>query len=420
VKRFSFLMLLIFVVAFPLSAQAQGTAPYVLRSMKPISAELRGYINDWLSVSPPSDAQYYIVTYFKNKGSVTLVSLAGVNLATPESPWSLEDGGAVWLGSISVDNTTGQVSPFLEPQAHGAAHLAAPSLAAGGGSYVSFPFAAGTAAQYGPKGVHGSGDYGTSGMVAVDLVGGDNMGASSMPPAVYASDAGTVDYVCDDGVNVAVRTHNSSTGDYFLYAHMLNNSNLETGHDFGQGEFIGALKYGTFGTPGTGCGYADQGATQYHVHWMFVPASGKFQAEGCVLTISTQVWQCGDTTVRTGGSLTGGTGSGGLGTAGSHEGSGGVVVRDPTFWDYILAGFTAIINAIIAPLPSHSPFAYTYMLFNTVEIVFRLAWVLVASNINLGPLFVVAGISISIKILFGTVDVVLMIFRAVKQLVPVA
>lgn len=420
-KHLLIFILLIFLVVSPV--QAQGSAPYVIRTMKPISTELRGDLNDWLATTPPSDAQYYIVTYFKTRSTDTLASLVGVNLDTPDAPWSLEDGGVIWMGSVSVDNTSGQVSPFSQPQAHGAAHLAALSLAPGGGSYVAFPFEAGTAAQYGPKGVHGAGDYGTSGMLAVDLVGGDNLGASSMPPYTYASDTGTVDYVCDDGTSVAIRTHNTTTGDYFLYAHMLNNANLEVDHDFSQGELLGSLKYGSFGTPGTGCGYADQGSSTYHVHWMFVPANGKFQAGSCILTVSTQNWQCGATLVHTGGTLTGGGGAGGSsGSAGAHAGSGGssagVVVKDPTFWDYILTFVAAIINAIIAPLPSHQPFQYTYMLFNMVEIVFRLAYVLVASNINLAPLFIVAGIGIATKIVFGAVDLFLFALRAIKQLVP--
>jgi len=431
-KRFLILVLLVFLVAAPV--QAQGETPYIIRTMKPISTELRGDLNDWLATSPPSDAQYYIVTYFKVRSSNTLVSLVGVNLAAPDAPWSFEDGGVTWMGSVSVNNTSGQVAPFLQPQAHGAAHLAAPSLAPGGGSYVAFPFAAGSAAQYGPKGVHSAG-YGTSGLVAVDLVGGDNLGASSMPPYTYASDVGTVDYVCDDGTSVAIRTYNSTTGDYFLYAHMLNNANLEVDHDFAQGELLDSLKYGSFGAPDTGCGYADQGASTYHVHWAFVPASGKFQAGSCVLTVSTQNWQCGSTLVHTGSTLTGGGGVGGgssisgYSTGGGLAGSGGYsssgyssggALRDPTFWDYLLTFVATIINAIIAPLPSHHPFQYTYMLFNMVEMVFRLAFVLVASNINLAPLFIVAGIGIGIKAIFGIVDLVLMFFRAIKQLVPVA
>lgn len=412
-KIISFALLIIMLLTVS-PVLAQSPAPYVIKSTRPMSAELRGYLDAWLAIDAPSTAPYYIVTYFHARGTDTLVSLVGVNLASPDEAWSLEDEGGktVWLGTVLVSEN-GDVSPFsTEPQqARGVGRLAMPSLAAGGGSYVSFPFAAGTAAMFGPRGVHGSGDYGTSGMLAIDLVGGDNMGASSMPPNVYASDDGTIDYVCDDGTTVAVRTHNETTGDYFLYAHMLDNDNLVIDHTFTHGELIGSLKYGSFDPTHPNCGWADQAASHYHVHWMFTPASGKYQVGSCTLTISTQVWQCGSQTVKVAGFLTGGGGvgsSGSSGSAGSHSGSGGTgagaVVTDPTFWDYILTGILSVAEkGTVKLLPSHSPFAYTYMLFNIVDIVLRLGWVLIESNINLEPLLsvLIAGIGIKLMMLLA-------------------
>ncbi len=412
-KRVTIFLVLIFFLAVPV--QAQGEAPHVIRSTKPMSAELRGYLDAWLAVSPPSDAKYYIVTYWHNRADGTVVSLAGVNLDTPESDWSLEDG-AVWLGTVVV-SATGEVSPLsVTTQARGGGNASFTPRFAGGGAYVAFPFAAGSAAQYGPRGVHGSGDYETSGMLAVDLVGGDGMGATSMPPYTYASDAGTIDYICDDDTSVAVRTHNDDTDDYFLYAHMLANDGLVMDAEFAQGALLGSLKYGSFDDT---CGWAEQSSSQYHVHWMFVPSYGKMQVGSCILTVSSQVWQCGDETVRTGGYLVGGGGFSDLGDASGSTGAGSVVT-DPTFWDYILTGFLSIADhGILKLLPSHNPFEYTYMLFNVIQLVFRLAWVLVESNINLGPLFTVLLAGIGIKLVFGLIQIGAFLFKAWKSLVPV-
>ena len=278
-----------------------------------------------------------------------------------------------------------------------------------------FPFR--NNAQYGPKGVHNAG-YGTSGLVAVDLVGGDDMGVGIMPPNVYAADKGTVDYVCTDAIQTAVRTHNSATGDYFIYAHMRTNSSLVEGHSFAQGEMMGSLKYGTFDDT---CGYASQNATQYHVHWAFAPKAGKFQVGSCILTVSTQTWACGSTVVHTGQFLAAGGGfvAGGEGGSGT-SGAGSTVVSDPTFWDYILNGFLSIVdNGILKLLPEHNPFQYTYMLFNVIEIVLRLAWVLAASNINLGPLAAVMVLSIGIRAAFSIIWFIAFLFKAWKSLVPV-
>lgn len=412
-KRFSLLSFLILLLAFP--AHAQSAAPYIVSSTKPMPTELRTMLNNWLAATPPSDAPYYVVTYWKVRGNETVVSLAGVNLATPETAWSLEDG-AQWLGTVTV-SAAGDVSPLsLTTQARSGGGVSFLPRLAGGGAYVAFPFASGSAAQYGPRGVHGSGDYGTSGMLAVDLVGGDGMGASSMPPYAYASDGGAIDYVCDDGTSVAIRTHNSSTGDYFLYAHLLDNSNLAIGHEFGQGELLGSLKYGTFDDT---CGWAQQQATQYHIHWMFIPSGGKFQVGSCTLKVSTQVWDCGGETIKTGNYLTGGGGFANPGNTSGTSGAGSAVT-DPTFWDYILVALVAIVDPFKKMLPSHTSFAYVYMISNVSDIVIRLGWVLVRSNINLGPMMAAIGFSFILSLARLALWVFTLPPRLLKWLVPLA
>ena len=96
-------------IYFPV--QAQDTTPYVIRSTQPISAELKGYLDAYLAVSPPSNARYYIVTHVRPLGEDTIVSMAGVDLTSPDARWNFEDGIAVWLGSVSVASD-GNVTPL--------------------------------------------------------------------------------------------------------------------------------------------------------------------------------------------------------------------------------------------------------------------------------------------------------------------
>lgn len=394
-------------------AAAQGEAPYIIRSTRPMSGDDRATLDAWLAVSPPSDAFYYIVTYWQPMGAEVLVSMAGVNLDTPESEWTLEDP-SVWLGSVIIktDRSVELYNPA--PVASKTGGLMRGRLAAGGGPGVMFPFQ--LSAMYGPRGVHGAGDYGTEGMLFVDFVGGDDMGASSMPPKVIASATGTIDYVCDDGTTVAVRTHNNTTGDYFLYAHLIDNANLNVGHTFQIGENVGGLKYGSFDET---CGWAEQHSNHYHVHWGFVPAAGKFQVGSCVLTVSTQVWQCGSKNVRTGQFLVGGGGYSGSGETGGTSGAGAQVVSDPTFWDYILGGLISFLDVVfVKVLPEHGSSQIIYVFYNTIEMMFRLVRVLAYGSISVYPLVYALSIVLVINLTFYTVRIALYILRALKELAP--
>lgn len=397
-----------------LPVHAQGETPYVIDSTKPMDADLRSYLDAWLAADPPSDVPYYIVTNVSNRSTHWIVSLVGVDLASPDDEWSLEENNTTWMGTVTVGGD-GTVSPFSHniqtTRVNGRASI---RFAAGGGSYVAFPFAAGTSALYGSLGVHGSGEYGTNGMLFVDLVGGDNMGSSSMPPNVYASDAGEIDYVCDDGVNVAVRTYNAETGDYFLYAHLLDNASLDYEVEFAQGELIGDLKYGTFEGGSPSCGAASQSESHYHVHWGFVPSGGKYQVGSCILSVSTQAWTCGDEVIKTGGYLSGGGGD--VGTDDS-----GAALSDPTFFDYILAGIVGLVSrSIVDLLPAHEPFAYTYAIYNVVQLLFKLVFVFIQSNVSLRWVFIVILYAFSLKILVGAISIIPLVFRFFKWIVPVA
>lgn len=413
-------VLLILILVFMDAACVTAQATTELISIHPMSDEVRGALLGWLEVSKPVPAPYYAVTYIEPLGVDTAVSLVALNIGSADEEWHLteEDGGeskVIWMGSVIVraNGTIDELfAPVATPESSIGVKVRASMRLAGGGSYVTFPISSGSYAVYGPRGVHGSGDYGTSGMLAVDLVGGDDL-SGSMFDTAYASDAGTVDYVCDDGVTVAVRTYNATTGDYFLYAHLLDNANLTLSHEFGKGELLGSLKYGNFDDS---CGWAEQQDDHYHIHWMFVPSGGFFQAEGCILDESTQKWTCGTNVIGIGGQLYGGIGSGtgmdDVDTVGSGTNN------ETGFWDYALIGFVSIFDrGILKLLPTHqSPTAIIGALYNIIRIMLRVVWTLTRFNINLGPLFALVLVAIGFKLLMGAVYLVFAVLRTIKAL----
>jgi len=415
IARIAFAAIILF-VASPVFAQ--GEPPIVIHSTKPISPELTAALDAWLAVDPPSDAPYYIVTYSKTRpNGETQVSLAGVQLDAPELPedWSLFENmdSVVWIGSVTVEED-GSVFPFTPAQARAAGKLALPVVPAGGGSYVAFPFSSGTGMIYGPRGVHGAGDYGTSGMVAVDLVSGDDLGADAAPPYAYASDDGTIDYICDDGTTVAVRTHNTSTGDYFIYAHLLDNAGLAIDEEFTRGQQLGSIKYGNFDDD---CGWAAQQEDHYHIHWMFTPSGGSFQAEGCILSTSSQKWTCGNDTIGTGGWLYGGGGYGsGLDDLTGKAGG----TPEPSFWDGVVVAFISIFDrGLLKLLPSHNPFGFLYALLATVRLVLRVVYVLAYGNLNVGPFFAAMLWGLAVNSIMSVIWFASFLLKAWKSLVPI-
>jgi hypothetical protein len=210
---------------------------------------------------------------------------------------------------------------------------------------------------YGLRGIHGSGDYGTSGMVAVDLVGGDTLGTNIAPPTVYASASGTISYICTDGTSVAVQVTNGT--DTFIYAHLVDNANLTIGHAVTKGVPFASITYGSYTDE---CGWASQSATSYHLHWMFAPDSGFFQTEGYVLDTSTGVFTRGTETVNKLGYLTASGGSSVIIDNPDDPINGPVLVIDPYnpanitlsgghIWDNIIMGLFQAMGNFASTLP---------------------------------------------------------------------
>lgn len=409
---------LFILLALALSLPSMGVvhaqeAAYVIDTTIPVEPALRSDIDAWLAGNAPIPLPYWAITYVAPKGLDTFVSLTALDLATADEAWHATDSNqAVWMGSVIVheDGSVEMYATDVGAQAS-ALKLAMPDLT-GGGSAYNFPWSAGGTMMYGPRGVHdaGGGSY-ADGMYAVDFVGGDDMGSGVANNNVYAVALGTVDYVCADDTTTLVRTHNAVTDDYFIYAHLLDNVNLAMDHAFSRGALIGATKYGTFDDS---CGYADQTAKHYHLHFGFEFGSGYFRLENCILSQTTEKWTCGTQTVSMGQFLKGG---GGLGHPADDT---GMNVDQPSFWDYVVTGAVSLWDkTIIQNMPTHKTMQYTYVIYSTVKLMLKLARVMVYSNLNLGHLFAVMVVAIGIKIAFGIAEFIVFLFKAWKSLVPI-
>lgn len=392
-------------------AHAQTNITIVNGSI-PISTDLRTQLLAYLEATPPASVPYYAVTYVQQAQDSTYLSLAALDLASADEVWTMEthDGGkrqAVWAGTVQLFFTGG--GQLLDNFPEGHAHLAAMLPAAGGGSNVSFPFKAGKSMMYGPRGIHGSGDYGTSGMNAVDLVGGTALGSNVASATIYASAPGAVDYVCNDDTSVAIRTHDSSSGDYYVYAHLLNNANLEIGHVFAKGSTLGTLKSGSFNDT---CGWADQSDNVYHVHWMFKPSNNAFQAENCMLKFSDKKWYCGSKVIAIGGFITSTTGGSGIDDPIGTSGGGYY-----SFWDGVINGVTTVAGKILGLLPEHnSPALLLKILFNAISLSFRMAYVFIRGNFNLTSMIVIIGLGLAFELVMGIIYAVTWAIRVVSFL----
>ena len=141
---------------------------------------------------------------------------------------------------------------------------------------IYFPFAGGTSAMFGPRGVH---EGATQNTYAVDFLGWPQAGI--MPDAVYAAQAGSVTWICRDSTQMSVRVG------YFYYYHLVNDPGLREGSYFSLHQPIGRLVHGSFDDD---CGWADQRWDAYHLHFVFGASGGEFGIENWKLDLSSSVW----------------------------------------------------------------------------------------------------------------------------------
>lgn len=406
-KIISVLFLMAFVF-LPLQAVSAQSSASVIHTTQPVDAEVRSAVDAWLATDAPVDVPYYAITYSHARGNGTFVSLVALNIADPNQEWHFTDSDDIaWMGSVLV--ASDYSVELLTVGTGGGGVQARPMLAPGGGAEIRFPWTTGSAMMFGVRGVHELG-YGTTGMEAVDFVGGDGMGSGVASPRVYAAAIGTVDYVCADATSVAVRTHNEDSGNYFIYAHLLDNDNLVEWHVFQQGDLIGALKYGAFDDE---CGWASQKPTQYHLHFGFEPAGGTYRMEGCILTVSTSKWMCGTKEIGTGQFLI-------SEDTGSCEDTTCTTVAQAGMFDYFLSGIIYMWNkTIVQALPSHQVMQFTNVLYSTVQLVLRLNYAMIYSNVNLRWFISAVALGLAFKFNLAVAEFVVFLFKTWKSLMPI-
>jgi hypothetical protein len=258
----------------------------------PVEQAVREAIGDAGEVLPAAD--YYSISAIRSAEDWLFVSAVALKGLDGNLKWNLQD--AVWAGLVLLHREdsdrwvgategTNQFSillsevpdTVLDPRSK--QDLDPLQLGLLEGSGYRFPWQSCYWMQYGEFGVHDAGFF--AGWKAVDFLSDGNTNTGHAPNRLLAAASGSISYVCNDGTSVAVRI-----GD-LLYAHLLNNGNLTTGHHFNQGDELGQLRPGSFSG---NCGWASQGDNWFHVHWGF-PDTGTFQAGGWTLNLSDQHWR---------------------------------------------------------------------------------------------------------------------------------
>jgi hypothetical protein len=390
-KKISLLTLIVLLMAlFPAPTQAQGESPLptLLGSTKPLADDLKLAAMEFVQYNPPSQPAplYYFISNVSMLGSgYYRISVIAFDLQSPYEEYDLEMSDKIlWFGALNITQTGEYIDvKYLTMPSHQSALKMASSTNSGGGSGVWFPWQANKSVLYGMLGVH---DNGYANQRFVDLVSGNSMGSNAANANVYASTNSTIVAICDDGQTVGLRMQTATSGDYYSYYHLLDNSSLVEGATFARGQLLGSLKYGTFTS--AGCGAASQQPTNYHLHWGFQPNNGSFRAEDCILDIDSQTWECTvNGTVKTISPTKwiyhaqGGDG-GEVGTPPND--SGDPSESSSSFWDNVLVGlYTIMQSALLNALPQKSLFDTGAVLARTAMLVIRMFFVLVRSTFDI-------------------------------------
>ncbi len=402
----------------PPAAHAQAPAPEVIGGTVSISAELRANLEAYLQDFPPSPARFYAPTYVQNAGPSMLVSLAALDIASPEDPWTIEGSddraaNVIWAGTVRIyaDGTGTLFSSRVSGFARHAPKLAAPLFAPGGGAEIHLPFDFGKSMMYGVRLVHGEGDYGTSGMYAVDLVGGPSLGSNVASSSIFASAAGTVDYVCADDHSTAIRTYDAVADNTFVYAHLIDNELLVLDQVFSTGNLIGALQPGTYDDD---CGWTEQDPDIYHIHWMFEPADGLYRVGNYTIKLSDKKIHAGDKVYGAGSWILNDSSGTGYDNPGSTGSAGGT----PNFWDGITRAIVlrAAKIADALPRPNTAVISTIHSAATTASLFFRLTWILVRGSLHLSFLWLIFGAIIAVRMAFLVPWLVMWVIRVVRQI----
>lgn len=416
-------------MASPASAQDENTTPHVISSTRPISAELRQALDDWLAFSPPSDAIYYAVTYTQPIDSASwYVSMVGLDLASPDEEWIMtgdpETGKqwVVWLDTVIVHPDGTVTQPFkVDSTSSANKKISMPALGPGGGSYVLFPWEPSKAVEYSRRGVSPT-TFGDVDFSVVHFISGSTMGTGAANDKVYASAGGTITHVCEANGVAAVKI--SGGGDHFLYGNLVPNSLLQINQAFQTAGVIGSVKHGSFLST---CGSALQVPTKWELIWGFVAQDNIFRVEGCHIVVPSVgvvdldlfgYWLCGNNRIVRGGYLAHygniaidpETGSVGVHLIG--EGAGG----GPSFWNYFLIGAKNIFDFFVTNnLPEHNS-ASTLInpIMQSVKIIFRIALVILHGNFNFIPALGMITFTIGIKLAMQGVMFLVGLYRVIR------
>lgn len=279
-----------------------------------------------------------------------------------------------------------------------------------------FPFASGSSAIYGIRGVHSHGN-----LSAVDFLGYYATGI--MPNAVYAAHDGAVTSICRDDTQMGLRIGP------FYYLHLVNNPSIVEGQYFSVHDYIGALVAGSFDDT---CGYAEQQATHYHLHFAFSPdQSGGLYMESWRLDVSTEEWTYVDGSTREAGQLIGPSDWNGVipepaPSDPPEEGTPPGDYTDPTspptpggnsngtnFWTFLVGGFRSIVSRIVAILPQHQSIDLAVTVGAYAALPIQIVYITGVVNYTLA--FVIVGLIVVLEF----VRFIYSIWMWIKRAIPV-
>ncbi len=292
-----------------------------------LSTAIRGYLE---AAMPYPTYQYAVTNIDTLADSSLLISYIALTAVSDPENWNAFEN-ALGMGTLTALNQSGTYIVSAGP-----GDLSASSSS--GSSYI-FPFASGSSAAFGARGVHDAG-FSMAGYKAVDFWSDGASGHAAN--AVYAAAGGKVAWICRDGYQQAMQIGP------FVYAHLSPNG-AKTGDEYTQGQLISSLKTGNIASTYK-CGWASQAAGSFHLHFGFkpqgIPNGAGITIESWTLNISNQQWTNGNKTVAVGGWLpatwTGST---------PNPGSGATFASG--LWNGILSGFLGIVNIIVPIFPDH-------------------------------------------------------------------
>jgi hypothetical protein len=364
-----------------------------------------------------------------------LVSIVGLN--TPDAAnWNFQDN-TVWTGLIAMTRIDGVLTGVIQGDSNFVPTLQdmpidpdTQTLLSGGGTTETqevfeiqqvndvpyFPFAAGTSAVYGIRGVHSHGN-----LSAVDFLG--YYAEGMMPNAVYAAYPGVVTSICRDDTQMGLRIGP------FYYLHLVNNPNIVEGQYFSLHEYIGQLVTGSFDDT---CGYAEQQASHYHLHFAFAPSQGGVLfMENWMLSVNTEEWTYINGTSRSPGQLIGPADWNGVipepppqdpPEPGEPPPGGDPPITPPSpgannngtnFWSFLVGGFRNIVTRIAGFLPQHQSIDLAVTVSGYAALPIQIIYMTGVMNYTLA--FIIVGIIIILE----TVRFIYSIWMWIKRAIPI-